>query len=451
MAEVIAACCGGAAIAAWAFLFGASPTLIGVLWGLSYFSQLLQLPAAWITSRFGRRRVAIAGHASSRLLLLALVPLPFLPLSPALKQGVLVTVFGLSAALVVVGHNAWLTWVSDLVPARIRGRFFGRRTAYGTAVGTVVALAAGHWLDRAREHGGAGPTLAAMAAIGWCAGLVTTWLMAKQHEPGGEDVEPMRLADVLAPLAEPGSRRLLGYQIAWNAAVGLTASVAAVYMLRDLHVGFVGLGLYNATLAAARVFGAPFWGRSIDRFGARPVLVLCALGSAFSSALWVLAVPDRIWIVALEAVVTGLLVAGHEIAVFALPLAVAPRAGRSVHLAAFAMVAGLAFGLASVGGGAASGVIAASTVPFGTRALFAVSSCGRLLAAAIGLALLEPGARSVGTVVRAVAARLGGSAPVRTRASLRRELPAAGVLLVQADGLGHVAEEDAGADRADER
>lgn len=400
VAEVIAACVGGAALTAWAFQLGASPTLIGLLWALNYFSQAFQFPAAWITSRFGRRRVAIWGHAASRLLLLGLVPLPFLPFDPSIKQALLLAILWASAVFVMVGHNAWLTWVTDLVPARIRGRFFGKRTAYGTAVGTSVAVTAGLILDRARASGTAASTLSVMAALGFCAGLATTWLMSKQHEPGDEPEESMRFRDMLAPLTEKASRRLLGYQIVWNAAVGLTQSVAAVYMLRELDVGFMGVGLYNAALAGARIVSAPLWGRGIDRVGSRPILIICALGAAITSALWVAIVPGMLWLIALEAVLTGLLLAGHEVALFAIPMAVAPRSGRPVHLAAFAMVAGVAFGIASTAGGAASGMLASTAIPLGPRALFLVSSAGRLLAAAIGATLLEPNARSLLAILR---------------------------------------------------
>lgn len=409
VAEVIAACCGGAAIAAWAFQLEASSTLIGLLFGLAYFSQLLQFPAAWITSRFGRRKVAIAGHAASRIILIGLAPLPFLPLPIAIKQAVLVAILLASASFVVIGHNAWLVWVTDLVPARIRGRYFGKRTAYATAMGTVVALSAGLLLDRARKHGDLSWTLSIMAVLGWCAGLVTAWLMSKQHEPGNEHTEPMRFRDMLAPLRDTSSRRLLGYQILWNAAVGLTVSVVAVYMLRVLHFGFVGVGIYNAIFAGARIVSAPFWGRAVDRVGSRPVMMMCALGVALSSSLWMFAVPGWFWFIAIEAVLSGLLMAGHEIALFALPLAIAPRKERPVHLAAYQMVAGLAFGLASIGGGAAGATAVGTDFWLGPRMMFALSSTGRLLAAFVGAALLEPHARSLLSLVRAGFAKIGGT------------------------------------------
>lgn len=410
VAEVIAAFCGGAAVTAWAFHLEAGATLIGLLFGLTYFSQALQFPAAWMTSRFGRRRVAIWGHAASRLLLLGLVPLPFLPLSTTAKQAWLLTLLSASAVLVMVGHNAWLTWVTDLVPARIRGRFFGKRTAYATFVGTSVALLAGHWIDRARELGDMSKTLSLMAAIGFTAGLLTTWLMSKQHEPGNEPDERMRFGDLKAPFVHEATRRLLAYQVLWNAAVGLTISVTAVYMLRELHVGFVGVGLYNATLALSRVLSAPHWGRAIDRLGSRPVLVFCAIGAALTSSLWVAIVPGQIGLIALEAGLTGLLMAGHEIALFAIPMAVVPQKNRPVHLAAFAMVGGIAFGIASTAGGMASAMLASAAIPLGPRLLFVVSSLGRLGAAVLGSSLIEPNARSLRTTLERGLLRLDRAA-----------------------------------------
>src|SRR5690606_15069449 len=129
------------------------------------------------------------------------------------KQALLLSLLATSAVLVMVGHNAWLTWVTDLVPARIRGRFFGKRTAWATFVGTTLTLFTGHWLDRARAGGDYGGTLALFAAVGFGAGLVTTWLMSKQHEPGNEPDERMHWRDLRAPFAHEPTRRLLVYQV----------------------------------------------------------------------------------------------------------------------------------------------------------------------------------------------------------------------------------------------
>ena len=85
------------------------------------------------------------------------------------------------------------------------------------------------------------------------------------------------------------------------------------------------MAIYTAVLAGARVFATPLWGRVLDRIGARPVLVVCSVGSALVSTLWMLAAPARLWPIALDAMLSGVLLGGQGLAAFAIPLSVAPR------------------------------------------------------------------------------------------------------------------------------
>ena len=140
VAEIVGACFSSAVVTAWGVELGASPVLLGVLWGLPYFGQIFQLPGAWVTARFGRKRVAVVMNALARQALLPIAVLPFADLSIDAKRAILVALFALSSLLSILGNNAWLAWMGDLVPARVRGRYFGQRTAMCTLVATVASL-----------------------------------------------------------------------------------------------------------------------------------------------------------------------------------------------------------------------------------------------------------------------------------------------------------------------
>ena len=58
--------------------------------------------------------------------MLPLALLPFLGASEATGQRILFVVAALSAALGVLGNNAWVSWMGELVPRRIRGRYDGQ-------------------------------------------------------------------------------------------------------------------------------------------------------------------------------------------------------------------------------------------------------------------------------------------------------------------------------------
>ena len=59
LAEVVGACTSGGVLTAWALFLDLPPFLIGVLGALPFTAQLVQLPAAWCTRRFGGRRAAL--------------------------------------------------------------------------------------------------------------------------------------------------------------------------------------------------------------------------------------------------------------------------------------------------------------------------------------------------------------------------------------------------------
>src|SRR3989475_10013682 len=83
LAEVVGACTSGGALTAWALYLELPPLLIGVLGALPFTAQLVQLPAAWCTRRFGSRRAALWTIGISRQCVLPLACLPFVPLPVA--------------------------------------------------------------------------------------------------------------------------------------------------------------------------------------------------------------------------------------------------------------------------------------------------------------------------------------------------------------------------------
>jgi MFS family permease len=414
VAEVIAACAGVTVVTGWALHLGASRLEVGLVGALPMLAQVAQLPAAWLTCALGRRRVALVAVALSRLALLPLAALPFLPVGRDTARQLLLAVAGLSAALAVVGNNAWVAWMGELVPEGVRGRYFGRRTALATVAGTAAALGAGRLLDAAAASPEAtGRALAALALVAVACGLAAAVLMARQHEPAGIPAERPSLGAILRPMQGGSGRAFLAYQGVWNAAVGLGGGYFAFHLLHNLEAGFTVVAVHAAGIAAARVISAPLWGRAIDRLGARPVLAACSYAVAVLPLVWLLPSPGNLWPIAIDAVIGGVAWGGHGLAAFGLPLAVAPRRERPFYLASFAAAGGLSHALAVAAGGALAAALPARFEVMGTGAhavqvLFVLSALGRFAAAFLALRVGEEGAASLGELRRrtALAARL---------------------------------------------
>ncbi len=411
VAEIVGACSGGAVLTGWALHLGVGPLLTGVIMALPQMAQLFQIPAAWTTSRLGSRRAAIVLVSIQRQITLPLIALPYLHLPKVASQGMLLTLTALAAVLGVLGNNAWVSWMGDLVPASIRGRYFGRRAALCTAGGALASAAAGLVLDGARGRDLVGPGLAVLQGLACAAGAVTTLLMARQHQGrhahGPHSHPGFHLRRAIAPLRDPSVRGFLVYLVAWNLAIGIAGSFFTLFMLRDLRMGFTLVALQGVGVAMVRVLAAPAWGRLMDRVGARPVMVACSFGISAIPFIWLFPTPTCLWPLAMDSLLTGVLWSGHNLAAFNLPLALTPRATRPFYLAVFATAGGVASMLALSIAGLLVPVLPESLAmagrPLGRlQQLFAISGVLRLGASFIALRMEHASSRDILVVTRAV-------------------------------------------------
>ncbi len=416
-AELINSFAGGALLTGWAIHLGASPLYTGLLVALPQIAQVLHVPGAWTTALLGHRRACLWLVGASRQVLLPLATLPFLPLDDAHRRTVLLAVAGLAAVLGVLGNNAWVAWMGELVPKRIRGRYFGQRTGLCMLGGGCASALVGLLLDWARGRGLVGVALAALQVVACLCGVVTVLLMRQQHDPAAHPDHrtmtrtPARLNDAWAPFCDRRMRGLFRYHFAWNVAVGLAGSFYTLHMLKNLKMGFALVALHGAGTAAVRMLAAPLWGKLIDRLGARPVLTACSFVIGFIPLIWLLPTEARLWPLAGDAILAGLFWSGHALAVFALPLAVTPRRERPYYVAAFAAVGGIAFTSATALGGAlALWLPARLPIPgwplHNLQVLFALSGVLRLAAAFLSHHIEEPAARGVGELWSTIADRL---------------------------------------------
>jgi Na+/melibiose symporter-like transporter len=295
----------------------------------------------------------------------------------------------------VVASNAWTSWVAVMVPTRIRGRYFGPRNARAALAGTAASVGVGALLDWATARGFEASALSWTSILGATAGLLCSALMNEQHEPAAARSGSASGASPRAVLVALGDRRLRGllaFQALWSVSTGIAASLYSMHALRALGMGVMGLAVYNTALAASRLSATPWWGKALDQAGPRKVLVLCTMLSGIGSALWVATGPACVWPLAIDALVSGVALGGIELAVFAMPLGIgAPQATPGL-VGVLAMVAGLAFGVASVAGGAVMSVVsghAACEVLHASRALFAVSAMGRVVASLLAARVMS--------------------------------------------------------------
>ncbi|MCB9677938.1 MAG: hypothetical protein H6737_22760 [Alphaproteobacteria bacterium] len=242
--------------------------------------------------------------------------------------------------------NAWSSWFGDLVPARIRGTYFGRRNRWSHGASFVGLLVGGLVLQSfepaAAEAGGAGGSGFALLYGGAALlRLASSVLLSRSFEPA---FDPPRLdegpAAVLRGPDGRGARGVVSVGALMLLAVCLGSPFFAPFMLGELRFSYLTYLLAQGMLVGFKVALLPLWGRMVDRHGARGVYLVAALLVAAVPLPWVFA--DGVGLVLLGQAMSGTAWAAHEVSLLSLTLGAAAPRHRAVLLATQSVAHGVA-------------------------------------------------------------------------------------------------------------
>jgi MFS family permease len=292
--------------------------------------------------------MALAG----RTLWLSLLLIPSLPLPPEARVWTFVALFGLAALIQGAISTPWMSWMSDLAPARLRGRFWARRNQFIALVNMGVLLGGGCLIDGAEALGHKLWGYYILVIVAYASGLVSIRLLGRTHEP------PMKpapgggfLANARRPLRDKTFRRLIPAVATFQLGLGLAGAFVSAYMLKTLDLSYTAIGLYTILGQAAGIAGNWFWGPMLDRVGVKPVTLCCLLFVGIVPFLWVSC--DFLgWpMIVFNWLFSGFAWAGFGLGMVNFPFALSPKDGRSYYLSVLGILGGGAFLAGSLLGG----------------------------------------------------------------------------------------------------
>jgi MFS family permease len=339
----------GAVLTGYMLHLGAGPHALAAVASVPLLAQMLNPFLAWWASQV-RHRIAFIMTVTSlgRGVWLVAALLPLLGLPAHLLPLALVAVVALSSLLQTGAGPPWVALMADVVPAEVRGRYFGLRNGAVGVVGMLATVGAGLYLDRAPAP--AGFQMVLVAAVMFAAvGVHLYGLHYDPHPP------PVRLSlwDALrTPWRDANFRRFVAFSMYWNAAVMLAAPFVIPYFFTHLRMTFTQVALWSAIASLCALFTAPLWGRVADQTGHKAVLTITTfLVGAVLPLCWMLARPGHLFFIWVSGVMDALAWGGVNTAMFNLTLASAPARHRMSYLA----MLGLATGAAGCAAGLLSG------------------------------------------------------------------------------------------------
>ena len=374
----------GSVIVGYLIALGASPTHIGLVASVPFLAQVASPFAAVLAERFGHRRVIAATLSTIGKFVWVLAAfLPQLGLPEALEPTVLVALVLLGSVFQAATGTLWAAWMGDVVPDKLRGRYFGLRTGVVGVVGMVANLISGAFLDRV----GAPLSFQVVIVAAAVFGAIGVVLYFFHYDPPVQVVRSRSRDVFLSPLRDANFRRFLQFGVYWQFVVLVGAPFVIPYFLEELRMTFTQVAIWTALAASTGLLTTILWGRVADRVGNKPVLAVGTfLAGLLLPSTWILAgLTGHLWIIYVSAIFDAIAWGAIGPAVFNLALVTAPRQGRVSFIAMYSLVTGVAGFL----GGVVSGPLlvwfqgmggAEPSGWTGYHTLFAVSGLGRATA-----------------------------------------------------------------------
>jgi MFS family permease len=352
---------------------------IGLLTSVPNFTMAVtQFVAPGLSERAGSRK----GFILPMAIMHALMWLPIL-LIPYLFQTHqvwwLIAFMTLSTAFDSALNPVWGSMMADLVPAQMRGRFFGLRNRITAFVSLASAYAAGGILQLFTGNTNLAFTIIFTGAM--ASRLVSFYFLSRMYEPLSPATEKRGHESVLK-IARGLFSTNIGMFIIFCALMNFTTTVAgpffSPYMLRDLHFSYIVYTIINSVAGLATVGFMTWWGKRIDRAGGIKVLKITSLFVPFVPLGWVLS--HSLWWLVVIQIFSGFAWAGFHLSSGVFIFDAAPPQNRTRYIALYNSLIFLGVSLGSLAGG----IVAPLLPPFmGSYflSIFIVSGVARLTVA----------------------------------------------------------------------
>jgi len=283
----------GNLLTAYALAVGSNARQIGILSTARNLAGFTQLLTNHVLQRIGsKRRLFYHTFGISRTIRVVVAFLPMIPLafvSDNLAWWLIALMFMVSGgdAITMVLKK---TWMSEITPPDIRGRYFGLRSLLSDFSGMLMGYFGGFYIDHFRELGREVFGFQSIFLFSTLIGYSTLFLVSRIPEISREP-ERQGLKDFIKSFQLPFRNRpfLIWtiYDACYSFAVGFAGPFFTVYLLRELNLPLATVAIYTAIGEISSIALSRWWGSLADKYGNLPILTVACIGKSIFPALWI--------------------------------------------------------------------------------------------------------------------------------------------------------------------
>lgn len=336
--------CGGntTAMIGLTTTLGANDMVFGILAAIPQAAALLQLPVSVLINRTHKRKkymLTIGTLSRALWLLFGLIPYIIPMASPTLQLWTIVFLLGISACCGSVINVSWLPWLSDLAPIQIRGRWLSIRESVVAVANVIIGLLVAYILEALP----ADRRYAIIFLIGGAFGVLDMVCFAFCDDVYSAPPQKQSLFKAFGAVFQ--NKPFMRVVVMWTVWC-FTANMCTVYLnpysMNEMGLSFMQIMIFSTiTSAVVMVFAMPGWGRMIDRFGCRNVMIVCCTVASLTPMFYLFASPGNIWPTLLHNGIGAMFWCGANLASYNTQLLYSPDETRPTHIAVFSCVTAL--------------------------------------------------------------------------------------------------------------
>lgn len=184
------------------------------------------------------------------------------------------------------------TWLSEVTPQEIRGRYFGLRDLlaglFSMAVGYLGSVYVDHWRETGRGMFGFQSLFLISAIVGYSTLVIAAMIPEISSKPRRQNLK-LFLKSFQIPFRDKPFAIWTVFRGCYSFATGFAGPFFAVYLLRELQLSLATVAIYTMIGQITSIGLSRFWGSLADRYGNKAVLVVSCIGKSIFPALWIFA------------------------------------------------------------------------------------------------------------------------------------------------------------------
>lgn len=351
-------------ISPYALSLGVKGLLFGLLGtlplALGYISQLFTNK---ILNLFGNRKKPILIFAAIQGFCFAL----FLLADKLAQKGIALLIFVIIywVSLLLIGP-LWTSWMGDLTEEKTRGSYFGKRNKLYHLTKLLFVLIPGLILAKFNDSY-EGFVIIFMIAM--FARMLSVLFLSLKYEPKVK-IEKSNLKDFslfLRDIKKTDFGRLVIFLVLFNFAYYLASPFFVAYLIDGLGYTSFFYTIFNGVVIFSKVVFMPIWGRAIDKYGNRKVLLIATTLVPFLPLIWIL---SRVtFVLVIVQILTGFILSAFELSVFSIMFDVLESSKRAKYISYYNVVNGIFMMISS----AIAGLVLENMVSYGFMTIFLIS------------------------------------------------------------------------------